>query len=147
MSSNGNNGTNTDERNPDGTFAAGNSGRPKGARHKVTRAVEALLEGQAEELTQSAIDAALGGDTVALRLCLERIVPARKDTPVQFNLPPMSNASDAATAAQSVLQAVAEGSVTPLEGASVMSLVDSYRRTLEATEIEQRISALEAANE
>ena len=108
MSSNRKNGTNTDERNPDGTFAAGNPGRPKGARHKVTRAVEALLEGQAEELTQSAIDA---------------------------------------VAAQSVLQAVAEGNVTPLEGATLMGLIDSYRRTLELTEIEQRISALETANE
>jgi hypothetical protein len=27
-----------------GKFASGNPGRPKGARHKVTRAVEALLE-------------------------------------------------------------------------------------------------------
>ncbi|MEO0894210.1 MAG: DUF5681 domain-containing protein [Pseudomonadota bacterium] len=147
MSDHRNNGTNTDERNSDGTFAAGNSGRPKGARHKVTRAVEALLEGQAEELTQSAIDAALSGDTVALRLCLERIAPARKDTPVQFDLPPMSSPDDAAMAAQSVLQAVAEGNVTLLEGATLMGLIDSYRRTLELTEIEQRISALETANE
>ena len=39
-----NNGTNTDGRNSDGTFAEGNPGRPKGARHKITRAVEDLLE-------------------------------------------------------------------------------------------------------
>ncbi len=42
-----------------GKFASGNPGRPKGARHKVTRAIEALLEGQSEQLTQVAIDKAL----------------------------------------------------------------------------------------
>ena len=131
-------------RNTDGTFAEGNSGKPKGARHLATRAVEDLLEGQAEGLTQKAVDLALEGDTTALRLCLERIAPPRKDTPVQFDLPPMRNAHDAAEAAQAVLQAVSDGDVTPLEGAAVMGLVEQYRRTLELTDLEQRIEALEA---
>jgi len=44
-------------RNTDGRFAEGNQlgGKPKGARHRVTRAVEELLEGQHEALTQKAI--------------------------------------------------------------------------------------------
>ena len=33
------------------------NGRPRGARNRVTLAVEALIEGQAEELTRKAIDA------------------------------------------------------------------------------------------
>ena len=52
-------GANTDKRGPDGTFAPGNPGKPKGSRHKATRAIEALLEGQTEQLTQAAIDKAL----------------------------------------------------------------------------------------
>jgi hypothetical protein len=52
-------------------FPKGNPGRPKGARHKATVAAEALLDGQAEALTQKAVDAALEGDTTALRLCLD----------------------------------------------------------------------------
>ena len=35
-------------RNTDGTFCPGNSGKPKGARHKVTIAALALLDGEAE---------------------------------------------------------------------------------------------------
>ena len=31
---------------------------------------------------------------MALRLCMERIAPALKDTPVSFALPPMNNALD-----------------------------------------------------
>lgn len=127
-----------------GKFASGNPGKPRGARHKVTRAVEALLEGQSEQITQAAIDKALEGDATALRLCLERIAPARKDSPVQFDLPSITDASEAAQAAQAVVQAVSEGNVTPLEGAAVMGLVESYRRILETSEHDKRLSALEA---
>jgi hypothetical protein len=136
-------GANTDGRGVEGKFASGNSGKPKGARHRVTRAAEVLLEGQSEAITQKAVDKALEGDTTALRLCLERLVPARKDAPIQFDLPPINDASEAAQAAQSVLQAVSEGSISPLEGAAVMGLVESYRRTLELTEFEQRLKDLE----
>ena len=127
-----------------GKFAEGNPGRPKGARHKTTRAVEELLDGEAEGLTRKAVELALEGDTTALRLCMERIAPAKKDTPVNFDLPAMKSAQDASQAAQAVLQAVSEGQLTPLEGASVMALVEGYRKALETTELEQRITALEA---
>jgi hypothetical protein len=35
-----NNGNNTETRNPDGTFAQGNPGKPMGSRHRATKAVE-----------------------------------------------------------------------------------------------------------
>lgn len=130
-------------RNTDGTFTSGNAGRPKGARNKSTMAVLELLEGQAEALTQRAVELALAGDTTALRLCLDRLAPPRKDAPVQFSLPRMTTAHDAALAAGAVLEAVSMGDLTPTEGAQVMGLVDSYRRTLEVTELEVRLSALE----
>lgn len=130
-------------RNADGTFTAGNSGKPRGTRHKATQAVLALLEGQAQALTQRAVELALAGDTTALRLCIERLAPPRKDAPVEFTLPAMKTAHDAAQAAAAVLQAVSEGDLTPTEGAQLMGLVDSYRRTLEVTELEARLAALE----
>ena len=63
---------------------------------------------------------------------------------MQFELPPMENAAEAAQAAQAVIQAVSEGVITPLEGAVVMGLVESYRRTLELTEFDERLKAVEA---
>lgn len=140
--SNRNNGSTTG-RNADGTFSTGNPGRPVGARHKVTRAVEELLGGEAEQLTRKAIAMALDGDSVALRLCMERIAPVRKDTPVEFSLPPMASAADAANAAEAILKAVSEGALSPLEAASVMALVETFRKTLETVEFEDRISHLE----
>ena len=133
-------------RNTAGQFSAGNSGRPKGSRNKATIAIENLLQGQAEALTQIAVTKALAGDSVALRLCMERIAPAPKDQPVSFSLPQMINALDASEAAGSVLNAVSNGELTPIEATRVMGLVDSYRRTLELTEIEERLKALESAN-
>ena len=93
--------------------------------------------------TQKAINMALEGDTVALRLCMERIAPPAKDKPVSFNLPLMQSAQSACEAAGSVLSAVGEGSLTPLEAARIMGLVDSYRRILELTDLEDRLTALE----
>ena len=132
-------------RNTAGKFTSANSGRPKGARNKKTLAIESLLEGQAEALTQTAISKALDGDSMALRLCMERIVPAPKDIPVSFTLPEMNTALDASQAAVSLLTAVSEGYLTPIEATRVMGLIDSYRRTLELTEIEERLQTLENA--
>ncbi|CUH85056.1 hypothetical protein [Thalassovita mediterranea] len=131
-------------RDEAGRFTTGNPGRPLGARHKATKAALALLDGEADALSRKAVELALNGDTTALRLCLERIAPPRKDAPVTFDLPAMQCAQDAAKAAGTVLQGVALGELTPTEGAHVMALIENYRRTLETTEIEQRIAALEA---
>ena len=130
-------------RNADGTFGPGNPGKPKGTRHRATQAVLALLDGEAEALTRQAVTMALEGETTALRLCLERIAPPRKDSPVQFDLPPMQSAAGAAKAAGAMLDAVAAGELTPTEGAHIMSLVETYRRTLETSELEARVTALE----
>lgn len=132
-------------RSTDGTFTTGNSGRPKGARNRTTIAVLELLDGQAEALTQRAVELALAGDTVALRLCMDRIAPPKKDAPVAFSLPTMNCAKDAAEAAGAVLQAVSMGDLTPTEAAQIMGLVDSYRLTLEVTELEARVAVLEQA--
>ena len=86
---------------------------------------------------------ALAGDGVALRLCLDRIAPPRKDSPVEFTLPPMANARDAAEAAAAVLEAVSMGDLTPTEAVQIMSLIDAFRRLLEVSELEARIAALE----
>ena len=69
-------------RNTAGQFSAGNSGRPKGSRNKATIAIESLLQGQAEALTQTAVTITLEGDSIALQLCMERIAPTPKDQPI-----------------------------------------------------------------
>ena len=75
---------------------------------------------------------------------MERIAPAPKDRPVSFNLPKINNALDASEAAGSVLEAVSDREITPIEATRVTGLINSYKRTPELTDIETRIAALEA---
>jgi hypothetical protein len=124
-------------------FETGNPGRPKGARNKVTLAVEALLDGEAEELTRRAIELAKAGDGTALRLCLERVLPARRDRLIAFELPAIETAADASRAMSAILRAVADGAISPSEGQAVAGLLEGFVKTLEATEFEKRLAALE----
>ena len=126
-------------------FEPGNPGRPKGSRNKATLAAEALLDGDAEALTRKAIELALAGDVTALRLCWERIVPARKDRPVTFALPKLEHASDAVTASAAIVEAVANGDLTPSEAAELSKVVDGFKRALEAADFEDRLVRLEKA--
>lgn len=106
--------------------------------------MEALLEGEAEALTRKAVQMALNGDGPALRLCLDRIAPARKDLPVSFALPPIKTAADTVAASASLLGAVAAGDVTPDEAGRVMALLTSHRALVETGDLERRIEQLEA---
>ena len=126
-------------------FAPGNPGKQHGTRHRVTRAVEELMEGEHERLTRIAIDKALDGDTAALRLCLDRIVRPRRDAPISIALAPIRSAADAAAASAAVLASVAKGEVTPDEAGRIMALLESHKSIMAASDLEQRIAALEEA--
>jgi hypothetical protein len=132
-------------------FKAGRSGnpegRPKGSRNKATMAVEALLDGEAKAIARKAIENALEGDMAALRLCLERLLPPRRDRPVVFDIPKIEGVSDALNASSAVLTACASGTLSPGEAVEVMGLISSHVRVLEMTEIEARLTALEKAEQ
>ena len=99
--------------------------------------------GEAEALTRRAVELALKGDGTALRLCLDRLVPPRKDRPVEIDLPAVQSAGDASNAMAAVVEAVAAGDLTPGEAETVAKLLDIFVRTLEATEFERRLTVLE----
>jgi hypothetical protein len=100
-----------------------------------------LLDGEAETITRKAIELAKDGDLPALRLCLDRIAPPRKDRPVLFELPPVSSAADAAKAAAALLEAVAVGDLTPAEASELGKLIEAYITALEATDFAERLAS------
>ncbi|MEJ3960632.1 DUF5681 domain-containing protein [Brachymonas sp. G13] len=131
-----------------GKFLPGNSGgagRPKGSRNKVTIACEELLEGEGEKLTRKAIDLALSGDTTALKICLDRIMPARKGRPL-----PKLERKEGENPVETLLRAVLDGHVTPEEGRDVVGMVESAARVA-ATQIladmrQEQIQAIQKAS-
>jgi hypothetical protein len=107
------------------------SGRPKGALNKTTLATQALLDGEAEALTRKLIELAKNGHPMALRLCLERLLPARKDRPIHLTLPKMEGEEDLPEAIGAVLEAVTQGEITPAEGQILVAMLETYSQALE----------------
>ena len=105
----------------------------------------ALLDGQASALTQKAINLALAGDLAALRLCLDRILPPRKDSPVAFDLPEMKTLNDAVPAMGALVKAVGDGDLTPTEAAELTKMVQAFAKIIETAELEDRVRKLEEA--
>src|SRR5215467_16106204 len=123
------------------------NGKPKGCRNATTILFDELLKSNATELIEKVIEMAKDGDGPALRLCIERLAPARKDRPVWFDLPEMKEARGAVNASAAIVAAVAAGHLTPSEAAELSKVVDGYARTLQAAEFGERITKLEKAVE
>ncbi len=128
---------------PKGT--SGNpAGRPPGSRNASTVLAEQLLEGEAEGLVRTAIELAKKGNPAALRICLERLVPIRRDRTVAFEMPPVQSPQDLAAAYQSITTAVCEGRITPAEAQSLSEVLANHARVLEMGDLTRRIEALES---
>jgi hypothetical protein len=121
------------------------NGRPKGSRNKATALAEQLLDGEAEGFIRKVIEKALAGDSAALRLCLDRVVPLRRGRLVTFELPKIESAKDACAAGAAVLVACANGELSIAEAAEFMGLIEAHARILEKAELETRLADLEAA--
>jgi hypothetical protein len=132
--------TNTRRGRP---FAKNNPGKPHGCRHRVTVAVENLMDGEAERLSRKCIDMALAGDTTALRLCLERIAPARRSRPVRIALPGVESPQGVTNALAVVVVAMADGVLSPDEAAAVTSVIEVQRRALETLSLDARLRQIE----
>ena len=127
-------------READGRFRKGRSGnprgRPMGVRNKATEAAELVLDGEAEALTRKAVERALEGEASALRLCLERIIPPRRERPVKLAVPSVRGAADLAGTM---------ASITPGQAAELARVVEIFVRAVETSDFERRLRELEEA--
>ena len=139
------------ERKNNGQWNQGVSGNPKGcatgSRNRVTLAAQNVLDADAEAISRKALDMAMQGDVQALRLVMERLLPARKDRPLTLALPKIESTADLVTVVNLIAQAVGNGEITPAEGAVLSQMVEIQRRTLHTGDLETRLAALEAAKE
>ncbi len=105
------------------------------------------MQDDAADVVKKVIEAAKGGDMAAARIVLDRLFPARRDNVVIFSLPKIESADDAAKAMAGIASAVASGQLSPCEAEQVTRIVEGFIKTLEVTELEARIAALEKSRE
>jgi uncharacterized protein DUF5681 len=121
------------------------NGRPKGSRNRITRALEELIDGNAEALVAKAIEKALNGDAGMLRALLSRTVPARRARTVELELPNIENAADAPAGSAAVLAACSCGEISPAEADAIMALIRTHVHIIEAADqFRARLAVLEA---
>lgn len=128
-------------------FAEGQSGnpagRPKGARNRATQVLEKILDGDAEAILNKAVEMAKDGDPVAMRLCLDRLIPVRRDRPITFTLPPIEKPADLTRATHALMQGVAAGEITPSEAAELSKLVDAHMNAIKTADLAERLTRIE----
>jgi hypothetical protein len=107
------------------------AGRPPGSRNKTTIAAEEKLDERAEAVVDRIILRAEGGDPTAMRLCLERLAPTGTNRPLQLELPPIKRADDVTAAADMVMQACVEGTISPRETVCMLTVVERRARIAE----------------
>jgi hypothetical protein len=107
------------------------------------RLAQAQLDQCAGALISKAIDLAERGNVAALRLCMERVLPARKDRPVAFEFPAIESAADAAKILGAVIAAMARGDVTSSQANEIARPIDTFIKTLIAARIEINVANLQ----
>jgi len=122
-------------------FEKGNGGRKPGSKNKTTLVAEALLKGEEVEFVRKAIELAKAGDVQMLRFLLDRILP--KERSVRIDLPLMERSDDAVDALGAIINGVANGEITPGEGAALATLVEGYARAINVHELESRLDTME----
>jgi Family of unknown function (DUF5681) len=125
-------------------FAKGQSGnpagRPSGAKNKATLAAQALLEGEAEALTRKAVELAMQGNALALKLCLDRVYAPRRERAVAFSIPQIETAEDLAAAMAAIADATAAGDLTPAEALDLARVAERFLPVIDARNEELRLA-------
>lgn len=128
-------------------FEPGNNfgtGRPKGSRNKTRVSVEQILLQHAEGLMKKCIVLALQGERNALKLCMERLMPVRREGFVSLPALRTQTSLDVAESCDHLLRAISRGRLTPAEGKQLAEILEGRRRVIETTEILGRVEELEA---
>ena len=94
-------------------------------------------------MTRLAVELAFAGDPMAMRLCIERILPPCRERSVKFALPPIESAADIAPAMKAVTAALAQGVITPGEAGRIAAVVETFVRAIETSDFERRLKIVE----
>ena len=86
---------------------------------------------------------ALADDLHAIRLCMERLLPARKDRPLDLDLPPIQTVEQVSLAMGTVSRALSDGQITPGEAETIAKVLAVQKDVIATAELERRVEKLE----
>lgn len=128
-------------------FQKGQSGNPKGkikgTKNKATRFIDSLMQSELNNISQKLIELAVAGNLQAIKLVLDRVMPAKTSRSIEIEIPKIENTTDALQAISTVIHAVGQGELTPNEGEAITKIIQSFTQTLQSYEFDQRLSTLE----
>ena len=131
-------------RDAAGRFTHGNRaspGRPPG-KSQATLLRERLAT-DLDEILDNLLTQARAGDLQAVRIVLDRVLPALR--PVELASELELPASGLAAQAKAVVQAAAAGDLAPGQAAQLVTALAAVGKIIETTELMARIEVLEAA--
>jgi len=117
------------------------NGRPKGVRDKRTAARE-LLEPHIPDLVQKAVDMALQGDTVALRICIDRCIPALKTVEQTIDVELTPNGEPREMSGR-ILNRMYHGEIDPETAQKMINAIARKISIDELAELYERLELLE----
>ena len=124
-------------------FQKGQSGNPAGRKvgSGIIGDLRRQLEAASPEIISKLIENAKAGDSMAMRVVIERIMPANKPQLPSINLTipdgsPLQRAG-------AVLEAAIRGEISPDQAQAIISIQSDLVRLREAEELEKRLLALE----
>jgi hypothetical protein len=131
------------------TFQPGQSGNPAGraagSRNKKTLAAEAALFDHAQELVDELVERARRGEPAAMRLAMERILPAGRGRPLPIELPAVRSTEDALAAADVIMDALKQGAISAREAVDLLRVVEGLTRLTGAIAFIKKVARREVA--
>lgn len=112
-------------------WVKGQSGNPADRPSRARQAAlvaQGLIGRKTVPLTNKLLELALLGDRTALRLCIDRIAPARREPPVDLDLPAVRSRGDLRAALTVIADAAATDALTSSQAAALTRMLIALRQ-------------------
>jgi hypothetical protein len=124
--------------NPNSKINGSLGGRPKGSKNKLSMAMLAGSVGKGQDMLDKAYEMGMAGDTTAMRIFLDKVLPNAKERQIQIDMPVMNSLDDIEPAHNKLIEHINKGDVTLSEADEILKHIE-YRRKNYETKLIQAI--------